>query len=217
MVTMIPIIIPPEVEEFSGEIIASNVSLEDFEKYYAEDFCEWIEGHVIKMSTNIKHDKLLRFFAIFFESYFEHRPIAQIVQATFMMKNPAFPKRRREPDLQLVLNTSSTMIQDTYVDGPANIIIEIISPESVARDYGDKFLEYEIGGVREYWIFDPQRKECRFHRLNDDNLYQTIQPIEGIYTTSLLPDFVLDISLLWQESLPTPSKIAEMVKAMVGK
>ncbi len=218
MTTPIPVLMPQNAETIAGNIIANHVSLEDFEKYYAEDFCEWVEGYVIKMSSNIEHDALLRFFSILLATYLELRPIARFVQASFMMKNPAFPNRRREPDLVLVLNTSATQIQPTFVDGAADIIIEIVSPESVSRDYGEKFEEYETGGVREYWIFDPQRQECRFHRLNAAGLYQMVKLADdGRYTTPLLPDFVVDTTLLWQDPLPGPIKIVEIVKLMVSE
>ena len=43
------------------------------------------------------------------------------------------------------------------MNGAADICIEVISPESVIRDRGEKFEEYERGGVGEYWIFDYLR------------------------------------------------------------
>lgn len=75
--------------------------------------------------------------------------------------------------------------------------------------------EYELGGVREYWLIDPRRQEVRFHRLSDTGLYKSILPVDGIYSTPLLPDFQLEIAILWREELPNFYAIAEAVKAMV--
>jgi len=44
------------------------------------------------------------------------------------------------------------MLKHTYPDGPADLAIEIVSEESRLRDRGEKFAEYEVGGVKEYWI-----------------------------------------------------------------
>jgi Uma2 family endonuclease len=41
------------------------------------------------------------------------------------------------------------------MDGAADIVIELVSPESVHRDYGEKLYEYEQAGVPGYWIIDP--------------------------------------------------------------
>lgn len=38
---------------------------------------------------------------------------------------------------------------------PPPLIVEVVSPESVERDYDTKTLEYAAFGVDEYWIIDP--------------------------------------------------------------
>ena len=57
-------------------------------------------------------------------------------------------------------------IQSAYLDGPADLAVEIVSPESIARDRGDKFAEYEAGGVREYWLMNPARREALFYQFS---------------------------------------------------
>ena len=54
-------------------------------------------------------------------------------------------------------------MQATYLDGPADVVVEIISPESRLRDRGEKFAEYEMGGVREYWLIDSERHEADWY------------------------------------------------------
>ena len=44
--------------------------------------------------------------------------------------------------------------QEKYFDGAPDLIIEVISDDSVGRDRAEKFEEYEEAGVREYWIID---------------------------------------------------------------
>lgn len=60
--------------------------------------------------------------------------------------------------------------------GPADICIEVVSEERIARDHGEKFAEYEKAGVREYWIVDPLRDTCRFNRLNEAGVYIPVGP-----------------------------------------
>lgn len=47
-------------------------------------------------------------------------------------------------------------LKETYLDGPADLVVGIVSPDSVGRDRGEKFYEYAQGGVPEYWLIDPQ-------------------------------------------------------------
>jgi Uma2 family endonuclease len=48
---------------------------------------------------------------------------------------------------------------------PADLAVEIVPTESRLRDRGQKLAEYEMGGVREYWIIDPERRQAAFYVL----------------------------------------------------
>ncbi len=200
----------------SGEIIATGVSFEEYLDKYAGDFCELVEGNVIKMSLiHEDHDQLTRYLATLLTAYFEIKPIGRLRQAPFVMK--IFPDSpNREPDLQVILNTNQGQLKPTYMDGPADICIEVVSPDSVGRDHGEKLAEYEAGGVGEYWILDPIREESRFYRLNEAGIFiRQEEDEQGNYRTPALPGLVLHVPTLWQEQLPGPIAVAQAVQAMV--
>ncbi len=109
----------------------------------------------------------------------------------------------RAPDILFVANENLARLRNTYLDGPADLAVEIVSPDDPDRDYVDKFQEYQTGGVREYWIIDPQRQEAHFYQLGQDNLYQEITVgDDGIYRSAVLPGLWLRVAWLWQEPLP---------------
>jgi len=54
-----------------------------------------------------------------------------------------------------------------YLAVPADIAIEIVSPQTVARDRGEKYYEYARGAVREYWLIDPEARWAEFYHLAD--------------------------------------------------
>lgn len=184
-------------------------------QHYAAHFYEWVEGVVIEISlVNISHDRLYAYLRILFETYFELRPIGRVVGQPFVMRLPAFPDRRREPDLMVILNDNPNTLQDTFMDGPADLVIEIVSPESGARDHGEKFIEYEQGGVPEYWIIDPLRAEVRFYRLDTQGIYiRQTEDAEALYRTPALPGLTLHVPTLWQPQLPGPLAIADALRA----
>ncbi len=207
------------LSDLLGEVVATNVSLEDYMDHYAADFCEWVEGLVIRMAaTTLKHDDLGYYLRQLFTAYFELHPLGIVKSEPFVMCLPAFPRRRREPDLMIILKTNPHELKQTYLDGPADICIEIVSEESVERDHGDKFREYEKGGVPEYWILDPLRSESRFYRLNEAGRYiRQSEDEAGNYRTPVLPGLVLHIQALWQDDYPGPLATAKAVATMLGE
>ncbi|HEX3049258.1 MAG TPA: Uma2 family endonuclease [Aggregatilineaceae bacterium] len=188
----------------AGEIVATDISVEMYMSHYAGEFHEWVRGAVIRMSpASLKHDALTLYLRYLLDIYFEFNPIGRAVSAPFVMRLDA-TRSFREPDVQIILNDNPGQLTDTAMIGPADICIEVVSPESTARDYGDKFKEYETAGVREYWIIDPLRRDTHFYQRQANELYTAVQPDEnGDYRTGLLPKLVVSVATLWQAPLPT--------------
>jgi Uma2 family endonuclease len=204
----------------SGQILGFNIPEDVYMRDYAEDFCEWIDGTVVKMSpVHDRHDLIVQHFVMLFRAYFELRPIGELRHQPFVMRlefeqDGKTKRRNREPDLQLILNENLDKLKPTYMDGAADIVIEVVSPESASRDYGEKFHEYEQAGVPEYWIIDSIKKECRFYRLTAKKAY-LLHEVEGSYTTPQLPKLVLHIPTLWQDPMPGTISIGKVVQEML--
>ncbi|PJF41288.1 MAG: Uma2 family endonuclease [Chloroflexi bacterium] len=95
---------------------------------------------------------------------------------------------------------------------------KIVSPERVERGRGEKFTNYEQGGVGEYWLIDPTRREPRFYRLNDDGMYLPIDlDNDGNYLTPLLPRLKIHVPTLWQHPLPSRIDIVQTLQEMLSK
>ena len=78
-------------------------------------------------------------------------------------------------------------------------MVEIISPESDERDRGEKFIEYEAAGVREYWLIDPLREEAMFYQLTSQGRYRLVVPSpEGVYHSAVIAGLWLRVEWLWQ-------------------
>jgi Uma2 family endonuclease len=200
----------------AGEIIAADVSAGEYLAQYAETHHEWVRGAVIKMTpVSLQHVRLTQYLLHLLNAYFALNPIGTVLDAPFVMRLEAAGSYR-EPDLQVVLNTNPGQLTDTEMVGPADICIEVVSRESVTRDYGDKFAEYEQAGVQEYWIIDPVRQTCHFYRLQPGKHYAPVPPDEqGNYHTPLLPRLALHVPTLWQEPLPNAVAIVQAVQTML--
>jgi len=206
------------VETFAPpkNIVATGVSIEEYMDRYAADFHEWVKGDVFKTSPVSRwHDLISTYLRQVFDAYFSLNPIVQVVAAPFVMRVDNL-EIAREPDLQIILNTNPGTFTDTAMLGPADICLEVVSPESVERDHGTKFAEYERAGVGEYWIIDPIRRECRFYQLNEAGIYIAAQPDEnGAYHTPKLPRLALHVPTFWQDELPDFFAVGQAVQAML--
>lgn len=195
-----------------GDVIAEDVPLDTYMAQFAAHFCEWDSGKVIKLSpVNESHDLLTTFFRVLFMLYFGRVKIGKARTAPFVMR---IGDSAREPDVQIILDDNPHKYTKTAMIGPSDICIEIVSPESVERDYETKYRLYETHGVREYWLIDPIREVAIFYRLGDDGIY--IDSTAEVYTTPLLPHFALDVAVLWTDGIEDGDLIFALVNGWLA-
>ena len=86
------------------------------------------------------------------------------------------------------------IITDNGVEGPPDLVIEILSPSTMKHDRGDKMKIYREHQVREYWIVDPKNQpiEGYQHQNNDYDLV-SFAVEEGEIVSSVLEGFSLDV------------------------
>ena len=97
-------------------------------------------------------------------------------------------------------------MKKNHLEGPADLAVEIISPGSRSVDRGEKYSEYEEGGVREYWIIDPLRKKADFFLLGRGGSYSLAPINNDIFHSRILRGLWLDVNWLWRK--PSPSVLA---------
>ena len=170
-----------------------------------ETHSEWVAGAVtLKSSETCTHQATLGFLLTLLSSYAQERDLGEII-SRFMMFLPSRPCAR-VPDLIFVARENEGRIQETFLDGPADLVVEIVSPESRDRDRGDKFFEYETAGVREYWLLDVQRRRAEWYQLQSDGAYLSVAPdTEGVYRSQVLVGLWLRESWIWQ-----PPKVVDV-------
>ncbi|HEY3109193.1 MAG TPA: Uma2 family endonuclease [Chloroflexota bacterium] len=84
-----------------------------------------------------------------------------------------------------------------------DLIVEVVSPESVQRDRVEKLAEYERAGVGEYWLIDPEGRSAEFRVLGPDGRYRVaLAGSDGEYRSGVLPPLRLRVEWLWREPGP---------------
>lgn len=189
--------------------------LEYQQRFDENKHVEWVNGEAILfMPPNTRHQRIVHFLNLLLGTFLQVFRYGEVFEAPYAMRiSPT--GSIREPDLLFVAKENAHLIGEFRLNGPADLVIEVISTESVSRDRGDKFYEYQSGGVREYWVIDPRPGLTRadFWVLAEDGRFQPV-PIsaDGTYLSTVLPNFKLDVISLLSDSLPSPLKAAaEMV------
>ncbi len=174
-----------------------------------DTLAEWVDGEIVMTSpASAQHQMISKFLTRLMDTYIQFRGLGILLYAPFQMKL----KHGREPDLLFVKREHLERLRPHYLDGPADLVIEIVSPESARRDRADKFYEYAEGGVPEYWLIDPERRHAEFYVLENDYYAPAFSGKAGRYETSTLPGFGLQVEWLWQDPLPSPIRaLAEIV------
>ncbi|MBF0474864.1 MAG: Uma2 family endonuclease [Deltaproteobacteria bacterium] len=190
--------------------IIPKMTYEEFLAWTDDTFAEWVDGEVIFMGpASIRHQDIAGFLTSLLRLFVEKHRLGRVFPAPVQMKTgPRLPGR--EPDISFVARENFYRLRDTHINGPADLTVEIISPESRSRDREQKYKEYQIGGVLEYWLIDPEIQQAEFHQLGEDGLYH-LGPLEQgqVYRSLVLTGLWMDVEWLWQDPLPSELDILE--------
>ena len=159
------------------------------------------------MTASDRHQNLVSWLISILRIFVESTNLGWLRPAPFNMQLPHI-NRGREPDILFVCRERLDIVQTSHLSDAADLVIEIVSPESIGRDRGEKFVEYEAAGVRKYWLIGPDRQQAEFYTLADDERYRLLPTADGVFRSKVLPDFWLEVAWLWQEPLPKVLDVA---------
>lgn len=181
------------------------MSEEEFVAWCDEDTrAEWVNGEAIMMSpANIEHILLSVWLLRVLAAFVDHHSLGVLMQDA-QLRLPG-QRARRVPDLLFVAQDRQSLIGRTAVEGPPDLIVEIVSPDSLARDWREKHLEYQAAGVREYWVIDPASQHMEAYVLDAAQAgspYRRIEEKDGVIESVVLAGLKLRTAWLWPASRP---------------
>jgi Uma2 family endonuclease len=92
-----------------------------------------------------------------------------------------------QPDILVVCDPAK--ITPSHIEGAPDLVVEVLSPGTSARDLREKKWLYQRSGVREYWVADPLELYVQRFLLPSEGRYG--EP-EVFGTHEILPSDVLD-------------------------
>jgi Uma2 family endonuclease len=103
------------------------------------------------------------------------------------------------PDLMFFKSKDLNQLHSWYLNGPAELVIEVLLP---GHEYCDRIAKrdyYAAAGVPEYWIVAPQQRQVEFWRLIQGQYQQQLPNEDGRYRPSSVPGLAFQFDTLWDE------------------
>jgi Uma2 family endonuclease len=169
----------------------------DFEQF-PDDLLrhEIIDGqHCVTPAPSTRHQRVSRRLLMVLGTYLEQRPFGEVFCAPFDVLLSHHDVV--EPDLIYVSNERLPLLTAKNLQGPPDLVIEILSPGTKQRDLTLKRDLYRRVGVREYWLVDPDANRVTVHRWPGEGDARVAEFGErDVLETRLLPGQQLAVAAL---------------------
>ena len=199
-------------ENFTQKPLDQFMTEAEFLDICDEDLhAEFVDGRIIVHSpASLEHVDLSTFIVTLVKMFVDKHSLGKVLGDNFQTR--LRPGLRRIPDLIFVSSANKVRITKTEIDGAPDLVVEIVSPDSVERDWRDKYFEYEKAKIHEYWVIDPGSERLQIYVLNAKNKFVAQAAEKGVVKSNVLRGFWLKPAWLWQEPLPNVLKVAKELK-----
>ena len=207
----------PETTSPAAELPRLKMTYEEFQDWYTEGRRgEWVDGEVIQfVAPKTIHLRISIFLASLISMFARDHGLGEVLQTPELRLRDG--RSFREPDLAFVSTANAGRITADGIRGPADLVVELVSDDSVRRDRKEKFDEYLAAGAPEYWVIDPRplRRTFVAYTLTDEGFYDPISPdAAGWLNSVVIPGLGIAPSWFWEVPLADPrDKLAEIESA----
>ncbi len=118
---------------------------------------ELLEGEIfVTPAPTTSHQRISRNLEFTLHSHVNHNDLGEILDAPIdvILGRTVVV----QPDLVFVSKHRADIITERGVEGPPDLVIEILSPSTQDQDRGPKQQLYARYGIRHYWLLDPKAK-----------------------------------------------------------
>jgi Uma2 family endonuclease len=172
----------------------------DYLKWEGSERYEIINGEAFMMSSpSVEHQAIIRKILVKLAVFLEGKP-CEVFPAPLDVR--LFPEEDHsddtvvQPDILVVCDKSK--LSKGSVDGPPDLVVEILSPSNTDKLMFLKFAAYLNAGVREYWVLNPEQKKAQVHVLREGHYISSVYEKDALIQASVLPPFGLDLKTIWE-------------------
>src|SRR5579884_243456 len=105
-----------------------------------------------------------------------------------------------QPDLIVVRQERLQIVGANCIEGPPDLVVEILSPSTRGNDLGWKMDRYARFGVPEYWIVDSERRQVAVYQLAGGR-YVPVPQEAGQVRSATFPTLVVALDRLFADPL----------------
>jgi Uma2 family endonuclease len=101
-----------------------------------------------------------------------------------------------QPDILFIAGSNTQIKYEERVDGPCDLVVEIMSPSNRRKDRLQKMEIYRKAGIPHYWLADPEENTLEAFVLKGDNYALVAGGAAGTgkkYTHPEFPELELDL------------------------
>ena len=180
--------------------LTKKLTFEEYLNYDdgTENRYEFVDGEVLLMNPPIGlHSLIIRLISKIFEAEIERLALDWLTLSDIGVRT-AF-NRSRIPDLSVVTREQIEPYIDVsaVLETPPQLVIEVVSPESVNRDYRFKRSEYAAAGVPEYWIIDPAENKVTILQLVEGFYEEKVYTNNEQILSPTFPELKVTVEQLW--------------------
>ena len=160
---------------------------------------EIIDGdHFMTPAPNTKHQRVSFKLSAAFANFLTSHRLGEVFAAPYdvLLSDEDIV----EPDLVFVSAARAAIITEKNIQGPPDLVVEILSAGTRKTDEVVKRKLYERYGVREYWIVDPELETVKIYRLTDQGYVRAAElarEANEILSAPLLPGLQIPLADLF--------------------
>jgi Uma2 family endonuclease len=197
-----------------GNDVMALPQLEQETNYTYADYLDWdegrwelIDGEVWNMTPapSRLHQEISINFSSLLHDFFQEKNCS-VYAAPFDVRLPDSDNAEDyaeitvvQPDISVICDQSK--LDDRGCVGSPDLIIEILSPSTAAKDLKVKRALYEKHGVQEYWLVHPTDQVVMSYQLDDKGQYGKAQIFdrEDILQSFQFAELKIQLSNVFQE------------------
>lgn len=159
--------------------LSKSYTYADYVKWTFQEVVELIKGRIIPMAAPLSNHQQTssNLHATF--KVFLRKQNCRVYHAPFDVRLPKpLSHRKSDEDIETVVQPDISIICDiSKIDrrgcvGAPDLIVEILSKSTAAKDVKDKFEVYEEAGVKEYWLASVEDCTVSVFRLDSQGIYK---------------------------------------------
>ena len=157
---------------------------------------EIIEGeHYMTPAPQTRHQIVSRNIESILAGYIETNSWGQILYAPVdvLLSDTTIV----QPDILFIRKDREHIIKKNFIEGPPDLIIEILSPGNERMDRFTKMKHYALFAVPEYWIIDYEARILEQYKLKGQ-IFQRKGVFSESFSSSLFPNLKIELSQIFK-------------------